>query len=168
MSIPKDILQRHLDLIPLGGRRRGLVRCVFHDDARPSLSVDLDRGFFHCFGCGAQGGTRRFAELVGERANAPHLRPPRRARSPLDEARVRVLVDAQRQHEKLESYRDLFAVSDFIRKRLHLADQARRLATALGTSERIWDLLAKTTRLEGEALAVEEEVDAILAEGPLS
>lgn len=33
-----------------------LVCCPFHNDRSPSLSVDLNGGKFHCFGCGAHGG----------------------------------------------------------------------------------------------------------------
>jgi len=46
--------------------------CALPDSARfttkrpPSLSIDLERGVFHCFGCGSGGGVKRFAELVGE------------------------------------------------------------------------------------------------------
>jgi len=29
--------------------------CPFHDDRRPSLSVNPDKGLFHCFGCGESG-----------------------------------------------------------------------------------------------------------------
>ncbi len=32
------------------------VRCCFHEDARPSLRINLDFGGFHCFGCGEKGG----------------------------------------------------------------------------------------------------------------
>src|SRR5262249_484366 len=44
----------------------GLVRCIFHAEQTPSLSIDTERGLFHCFGCGVGGGVRKFAELVGE------------------------------------------------------------------------------------------------------
>jgi len=32
------------------------VRCCFHEDNRPSLSVHTGRGAFTCFACGAKGG----------------------------------------------------------------------------------------------------------------
>jgi putative DNA primase/helicase len=34
--------------------------CPFHDDTQPSLSVDLTRGLFRCFGCGAKGDVFNF------------------------------------------------------------------------------------------------------------
>src|SRR4051794_5265978 len=41
-----------------GGRFSG--RCPFHEERTPSFSVSPDKGFYHCFGCGASGDTIRF------------------------------------------------------------------------------------------------------------
>ena len=38
------------------GKDQVLVRCPFHDDRNPSLSVNLSAGLFQCFACGAKGG----------------------------------------------------------------------------------------------------------------
>ena len=163
------LFAHHLDLSPLRGRRRGLVRCPRHDDRTPSLSVDLDRGIFHCFGCGVGGGLRRFAELVGDADTMQRPRPaPPRRWSPLEEARERVLAEARRQQARLEPYRDLFTLSNFVRRHLQLAYRTRRVATAVGPSERVWDLLARAAQVESAALAAEVEADAILAEGRLA
>ena len=32
------------------------VICPFHDDHRPSLSINLNKGYFKCHSCGAKGG----------------------------------------------------------------------------------------------------------------
>lgn len=36
--------------------KQKLVRCVFHEDRTPSLSLCFITGAFHCFGCGSKGG----------------------------------------------------------------------------------------------------------------
>lgn len=36
--------------------RNGMQPCPFHDDKNPSLSVDFEKGVFHCFGCNKSGG----------------------------------------------------------------------------------------------------------------
>ncbi len=39
--------------------KRGMelrIRCPFHEDKTPSLSLNVDTGRFHCFGCNAKGG----------------------------------------------------------------------------------------------------------------
>jgi DNA primase len=32
------------------------LRCSFHEDKTPSLSINAETGKFHCFGCKAKGG----------------------------------------------------------------------------------------------------------------
>ncbi|MDO8726388.1 MAG: CHC2 zinc finger domain-containing protein, partial [Candidatus Methanoperedens sp.] len=35
--------------------KKKLVVCPFHNDAVPSLSIDHERGLWHCFGCSRSG-----------------------------------------------------------------------------------------------------------------
>src|SRR6476659_10373537 len=44
-----------------GATYKGL--CPFHGEKTPSFNVNRDRGFFHCFGCGAGGDVFKFIEL---------------------------------------------------------------------------------------------------------
>jgi len=39
-------------------------RCPFHEDKKPSLSVDPVKGLFHCFGCGAGGDVLGFLSRI--------------------------------------------------------------------------------------------------------
>lgn len=41
--------------ITLKGKQTN-IKCVFHSDKTPSLSINADTGAFYCFGCGASGG----------------------------------------------------------------------------------------------------------------
>src|SRR5437868_4865483 len=58
-----DELRTRLPLAELVGRRVRLTRkgrefaglCPFHNEKTPSFYVVDDKGFFHCFGCGAHG-----------------------------------------------------------------------------------------------------------------
>src|SRR3954454_6069140 len=58
-----DELRSRISLADLVGRRVRLVRrgrehsglCPFHNEKTPSFYVVEDKGFFHCFGCGAHG-----------------------------------------------------------------------------------------------------------------
>ena len=45
------------------GRRFAAV-CPFHNDKAPSLSISPDKGFFHCFGCGAGGNAITFVMKI--------------------------------------------------------------------------------------------------------
>ena len=48
-----DLVGRRVKLVPKGGRLAGL--CPFHNEKTPSFYVNDAEGFYHCFGCGANG-----------------------------------------------------------------------------------------------------------------
>ncbi|MBO7645379.1 MAG: DNA primase, partial [Alphaproteobacteria bacterium] len=58
-----DELRQRLSLVDVIGRRVSLVKkgqnywgcCPFHNEKTPSFSVNEDKGFYHCFGCGEHG-----------------------------------------------------------------------------------------------------------------
>lgn len=152
------VFARHLDLAPLRGRARGRVRCIFHQDASPSLSIDLDRGIFHCFGCGAEGGMLHFARLVGEASAA---RSTARRESPREAARRAVLCDARRQPWMRPGVLDAYRTADVIRNCRGTADRIRRQADA---SVDPWSALAWAARLDREAHALEAAADARLVQ----
>lgn len=43
-----------------GKGRQKEILCPFHDERKPSCKIDLDKGIFHCFGCGAKGNALDF------------------------------------------------------------------------------------------------------------
>lgn len=53
-----DVIGDYVKLRRQGARLVGL--CPFHDEKTPSFHVNEDRGFYHCFGCGASGNAPRF------------------------------------------------------------------------------------------------------------
>jgi DNA primase len=56
-----QIVQEYVPLRRAGTTFKGL--CPFHSEKTPSFHVNPDRGFFHCFGCGAGGDVFKFLEL---------------------------------------------------------------------------------------------------------
>jgi DNA primase len=48
-----DVVGRKVKLVRRGRNHTGL--CPFHNEKTPSFSVNADKGFYHCFGCGAHG-----------------------------------------------------------------------------------------------------------------
>src|SRR5215813_15272989 len=157
----EDLFARHLDLEPLRGRRRGLVRCIFHEDRTPSLSLDLDAGIFHCFGCGVGGGIREFARRVGEGpAEAPrahHLRE-----SPLERARREVIHLARRQPWALAHVRLGYELAEYVRRNRRAATDARHLARRFPDDVRLWEILALAARVATEADRIEAALDELL------
>ncbi|MGH7813886.1 MAG: DNA primase [Candidatus Binataceae bacterium] len=53
-----EIIGAHVRLRRAGRNFVGL--CPFHNEKTPSFSVNAERGFFHCFGCGAGGSVFNF------------------------------------------------------------------------------------------------------------
>jgi DNA primase len=101
------ILTAHGIAVPTG-RVQIKVLCPFHDETKPSLSINLAQGVFHCFGCGASGSvidfvlragacdgpvaaSRRIAEICGfdlpMKAGDGSERPLRGARRPQERRR---------------------------------------------------------------------------------
>lgn len=106
----EDLLDR-TDLAELIGSRITLkkagasykARCPFHDEKTPSFNVRPDKGFYHCFGCGAHGDAISFirefeglgfTEAVEELARRAGLEVPydQSARKEMQQART--LTDA--------------------------------------------------------------------------
>ena len=55
------VVQDYVSLKKAGATYKGL--CPFHGEKTPSFHVNRDKGFFHCFGCGASGDVFKFLEL---------------------------------------------------------------------------------------------------------
>jgi DNA primase len=55
------VISDYVSLKKVGNSFKGL--CPFHGEKTPSFHVHRDRGFFHCFGCGAGGDVFKFIEL---------------------------------------------------------------------------------------------------------
>lgn len=71
MALPQGFLDELRDRVSVSsvvGRRHQLIRkgrefvalCPFHSDSKPSLNIVDDKGFYHCFACGAHGDVIKF------------------------------------------------------------------------------------------------------------
>ncbi|MBP6012964.1 MAG: DNA primase [Alphaproteobacteria bacterium] len=54
-----DVVGRKVKLVRRGRNYLGL--CPFHNEKTPSFSVNAEKGFYHCFGCGVHGDIISFA-----------------------------------------------------------------------------------------------------------
>ena len=146
MAFPPGFLDELRARIPLGalvGRRVRLIRrgrelaglCPFHHEKTPSFYVVEDKGFFHCFGCGAHGDAvgylmraenLDFIEAIERLAAEAGLAVPQQ--TPHERER------AQRQKTLLEA---LAAAANFYEARLWSAAgaRAREYLTARGLDE---------------------------------
>ena len=53
-----DVVGRRVKLVRKGREHTGL--CPFHNEKTPSFTVNDDKAFYHCFGCGAHGDVIKF------------------------------------------------------------------------------------------------------------
>ncbi len=67
LSLP-EVIGRRVRLVRRGREYQGL--CPFHNEKTPSFTVNEDKGFFHCFGCGAHG------DVIGFEMRAANLAFP--------------------------------------------------------------------------------------------
>ena len=56
-----QVVQEYVPLKRAGTTFKGL--CPFHSEKTPSFHVNPEKGYFHCFGCGAGGDVFKFLEL---------------------------------------------------------------------------------------------------------
>lgn len=83
-----DLIDKHVPLKKAGANY--VARCPFHSEKTPSFSVNRNKQFFHCFGCGASGNAigflmdfnhLDFIEAVEDLATFAGLEVPREAAS---------------------------------------------------------------------------------------
>src|SRR5579863_5019977 len=128
-----DLVGRRVRLTRRGREQAGL--CPFHNEKTPSFYVVEDKGFFHCFGCGAHGDAigflmradnLDFIEAVERLSGEAGLAVP--AQTPQDRER------AQRQKTLLEA---LAAAAEFYEAQLWSPSgaRARGYLTARGLDE---------------------------------
>ncbi|MCP4394257.1 MAG: DNA primase [Alphaproteobacteria bacterium] len=58
-----DVVGRRVKLTKKGREYQGL--CPFHNEKTPSFTVNEEKGFYHCFGCGAHGDIIKFEMEIG-------------------------------------------------------------------------------------------------------
>ena len=114
--------RQEFDRLPRPSRGWVQVRCCFHDDRRPSLSLNLHQGHFFCHSCGVKGGDvisfvmqrdgvsfRRACERLrawtdGSAESQRELERSRRGRKRLQSAAEKIEAEAKRLSLELREY----------------------------------------------------------------
>ena len=142
MAFKRDDIERVREATDLGElvaevtkvKRSGrsvMAVCPFHQEKTPSMSVDVARGLYHCFGCGKSGDVFRFVqetqgldftdslELLARRAGVTLSRDPEAAKR---RSRRQAVVDAtalavEFYHDRLKQGRDAGEARKYVRSR---------------------------------------------------
>jgi DNA primase len=144
-----DVIGGRVTLKKAGNSYKGL--CPFHDEKTPSFTVSPDKGFYHCFGCGAHGNAidfviayenRSFPEAVEALAEMLRLEVPLENR---DEQRLEtdglfaILREADQIYRR--SLRDHPAAIAYLKNRGIDGGTAARFG--LGYAPDAWDTLVR-------------------------
>ncbi len=94
-----EVVGRKVRLVRKGREHSGL--CPFHNEKTPSFTVNDEKGFYHCFGCGAHGSVIDFAmeteglsfpEAVEKLAGQAGLQVPQSSPEERERAKVRATL----------------------------------------------------------------------------
>jgi DNA primase len=85
------------------GREHGAL-CPFHNEKTPSFTVSDDKGFFHCFGCGAHG------DVIGFVMRDEGLAFPEAVEKLAGEAGLEIPKETPQDHARAEEQLSLYAV----------------------------------------------------------
>ncbi len=97
-------ISRKVKLVKRGREYTGL--CPFHNEKTPSFTVNEDKGFFHCFGCGAHG------DVIGFVMRTENLSFPEAVERLADEVGLEVPVSSPEDRARAEQAVSLYAVTD--------------------------------------------------------
>jgi DNA primase len=99
-----DRISRKIKLTKRGREYMGL--CPFHNEKTPSFTVNEDKGFFHCFGCGAHG------DVIGFVMRTENLSFPETVERLADEAGLEVPVSSPEERRRAEEAVSLYSVTE--------------------------------------------------------
>ena len=158
-----ELFGRYVDLTPLHGRTRGLVRCLFHHpDRRGSLSFELVLGVLYCFACGARDDLRDFRRLLGEETAIVTHRRRRPAESTPQQAWRRMIEVERRAEVRRAEWGPWHSVNAYCGRCRRAVRDARQIATKLGRENpRTWPLLEHAARVEADGPGLEAELDTL-------
>ena len=99
-----EIVGKRVKLVKKGREHSGL--CPFHNEKSPSFTVNDDKGFYHCFGCGAHGSALDFV------MNTEGLNFPEAVERLAVHAGMEVPQDTPEQRERSEKRNTLYDVME--------------------------------------------------------
>jgi DNA primase len=99
-----DVIARRVKLTKKGREHLGL--CPFHKEKTPSFTVNEDKGFYHCFGCGEHGSVFDFV-MATEGLNFPEA-----VEKLAGEAGMEVPQDSPEERQRQEQRQTLYDVTE--------------------------------------------------------
>lgn len=163
-----EIVSQYVRLQNRGGRYFGL--CPFHKEKTPSFSVNPERGFYHCFGCGKGGNVIDFIMGV---ENLTYAEARRYMAEKLGIA-IETPSGQPRSHSEIDRYQVMEQAAQFYAKCLSTHAEAQKYLQSrqlnpqairqfgLGFAPDNWDSLLSTMRQRRIPEKVLEELGLII------
>ncbi|MBZ0258141.1 DNA primase, partial [bacterium] len=163
-----EIVGQYVHLKSRGGRLFGL--CPFHKEKTPSFSVNAERGFYHCFGCGAGGNAIDFVIGV-ENLTYPEARRMLAEKLGIE---IKPAHGSFRQHQEIDRYQIMEAAARYYQRNLESSKTAMEYLTKRGlTNEDIqrfglgfaspgWDNLLYTIKKKNVPETVMDELGLLV------
>ncbi len=113
-----DLVGKRVRLTRKGHEHSGL--CPFHKEKTPSFTLNEEKGFYHCFGCGAHGSAIDFV------MNIDGLTFPEAVERLAQDAGLEVPVDSPQERERAKQRQSLYDVMEaacaFFEQKLHVPE----------------------------------------------
>lgn len=159
-----DVVGARVSLKKAGRDYKGL--CPFHDEKTPSFTVSPSKGFFHCFGCGANGtalgflmrydnlGFREAAEALADMLGLPMPASARADEQQIPDGLLPLLHEADQLYRRY--LRESPAAIEYLKNRGIDGPTAARFG--LGFAPDAWDTVLKA--LGGDERRIEKLLEA--------
>ncbi len=163
-----EVVGQYVHLKSRGGRLFGL--CPFHKEKTPSFSVNAERGFYHCFGCGAGGNVIDFVMGV-ENLTYPEARRMLAEKLGIE---IKPAHGSFRKHQEIDRYQIMEAAARFYQRNLKSSKPAMEYLLnrgltkddiqtfGLGFAAPGWDNLLYTIKKKNIPEAVVDELGLIV------
>jgi DNA primase len=114
-----EVVGQRVRLIKKGREYHGL--CPFHNEKTPSFTVNEDKGFYHCFGCGEHGSVFDFV------MKTDNMSFPEAVTKLANDAGMEIPVETPEDRQRQERAKGLYAVMEvatvYFEKLLHMPEQ---------------------------------------------
>lgn len=163
-----EVVSQYVQLQKRGGRFFGL--CPFHSEKTPSFSVNAERGFYHCFGCGRGGNAIDFVMNVenltypeartylANKLSIPLEEPTRRHRSHSEIDRYQVMEQAAILYEKWLTEND--EAARYVRSRGLTPDFLKQFS--IGYAPNGWDQMFNALKTRNIPQEVQQELGLVV------
>lgn len=148
--LPSEVIKKKVNLKSKNGREfNGL--CPFHKEKTPSFTVSDEKGFYHCFGCGAHGDIVSFAmkqeglsfvDAVQKLAEQAGIQMPKMSKDEIEKEKkalslIEVIEQACKWYEEQLNTAQAKVATDYLKKRGIQANTIKKFRLGFAPNKRI-------------------------------